>query len=101
MFSLFLLVGYTMKDIRYWWLEGAKSVGMSSDVELPQFKVIGHRQRSKEVPLTTGKIPLFSILRRFHEGMFYIDTRNNRVKMTQYDFYKSTLVERKLFLKIR
>ncbi|GFX47108.1 gamma-aminobutyric acid receptor subunit beta [Trichonephila clavipes] len=27
---------------------------MSSDVELPQFKVIGHRQRSKEVPLTTG-----------------------------------------------
>ncbi|KFM73337.1 Gamma-aminobutyric acid receptor subunit beta, partial [Stegodyphus mimosarum] len=27
---------------------------MSSDVELPQFKVVGHRQRSKEVPLTTG-----------------------------------------------
>ncbi|GIY27353.1 uncharacterized protein CDAR_392071 [Caerostris darwini] len=52
-------VGYTMRDIRYWWLEGPRSVGMSSDVELPQFKVIGHRQRSKEVPLTTGKIPQF------------------------------------------
>lgn len=44
-----------MRDIRYYWSEGDKSVGMSSDVELPQFKVVGHRQRSKEVPLTTGK----------------------------------------------
>ncbi|GIY16949.1 uncharacterized protein CEXT_481341 [Caerostris extrusa] len=51
-------VGYTMRDIRYWWLEGPRSVGMSSDVELPQFKVIGHRQRSKEVPLTTANILL-------------------------------------------
>nr|WMV64427.1 GABA-gated anion channel Rdl subunit variant [Pardosa pseudoannulata] len=46
--------GYPMRDIRYYWLKGENSVGMSSDVELPQFKVVGHRQRSKEVPLTTG-----------------------------------------------
>ncbi|XP_054721261.1 gamma-aminobutyric acid receptor subunit beta-like [Uloborus diversus] len=46
--------GYTMRDIRYYWLEHERSIKMSSDVELPQFKVVGHRQRSKEVPLTTG-----------------------------------------------
>lgn len=44
-----------MRDIRYYWLKGEDSVGMSSDVELPQFKVVGHRQSAKEVPLTTGK----------------------------------------------
>ncbi|XP_071043418.1 gamma-aminobutyric acid receptor subunit beta [Parasteatoda tepidariorum] len=46
--------GYTMADITYFWLQGLKSVGMSGDVELPQFKVLGHRQSSKEVSLTTG-----------------------------------------------
>lgn len=48
------LVGYTMRDIRYKWGDGEKSIGMSTDVELPQFKVLGHRQDQKEEHLSTG-----------------------------------------------
>ena len=47
-------VGYTMRDIRYFWRDGLNSVGMSSEVELPQFRVLGHRQRATEINLTTG-----------------------------------------------
>lgn len=47
-------VGYTMRDIRYRWKDGPSSVGMSSEVELPQFRVLGHRQKAKEINLTTG-----------------------------------------------
>lgn len=47
-------VGYTMSDIRYFWRDGLSSVGMSSEVELPQFRVLGHRQRATEINLTTG-----------------------------------------------
>jgi hypothetical protein len=48
------LVGYTMNDIRYKWDKGIASVGVSSDVSLPQFKVLGHRQQAMEISLTTG-----------------------------------------------
>lgn len=47
-------VGYTMKDIRYKWNSGEKSVGISKEVELPQFRVLGHRQRQTVIELTTG-----------------------------------------------
>lgn len=47
-------VGYTMRDIRYKWNEGPNSVGVSNEVSLPQFKVLGHRQRAMEISLTTG-----------------------------------------------
>lgn len=47
-------VGYTMSDIRYFWRDGLSSVGMSSEVELPQFRVLGHKQKSTEINLTTG-----------------------------------------------
>nr|CAD7572425.1 unnamed protein product [Timema californicum] len=50
-----LSVGYTMRDIRYKWNEGPNSVGVSNEVSLPQFKVLGHRQRAMEISLTTGK----------------------------------------------
>lgn len=43
-----------MRDIRYKWNEGPNSVGVSSEVSLPQFKVLGHRQRAMEISLTTG-----------------------------------------------
>jgi hypothetical protein len=43
-----------MRDIRYFWRDGLSSVGMSSEVELPQFRVLGHRQRATEINLTTG-----------------------------------------------
>ncbi|CAH1389138.1 unnamed protein product [Nezara viridula] len=43
-----------MRDIRYKWNEGPNSVGVSNEVSLPQFKVLGHRQRAMEISLTTG-----------------------------------------------
>lgn len=49
-------VGYTMRDIRYKWNEGPNSVGVSHEVSLPQFKVLGHRQRAMEISLTTGSL---------------------------------------------
>jgi hypothetical protein len=49
-------VGYTMRDIRYKWNEGPNSVGVSNEVSLPQFKVLGHRQRAMEISLTTGTV---------------------------------------------
>lgn len=51
---LVIAVGYTMRDIRYKWNEGPDSVGVSNEVSLPQFKVLGHRQRAMEISLTTG-----------------------------------------------
>lgn len=56
-------VGYTMRDIRYKWNEGPNSVGVSHEVSLPQFKVLGHRQRAMEISLTTGShcIPVISV----------------------------------------
>lgn len=55
--NIFVLVsvGYTMKDIRYRWNKGPTSVGVSNEVSLPQFKVLGHRQRTIEISLSTGK----------------------------------------------
>ncbi|KAJ8924632.1 hypothetical protein NQ315_000782 [Exocentrus adspersus] len=50
---LVIAVGYTMRDIRYKWNEGPNSVGVSNEVSLPQFKVLGHRQRAMEISLTT------------------------------------------------
>ena len=47
-------VGYTMADIRYKWNDGLNSVQVSGDVSLPQFKVLGHRQKTIEASLSTG-----------------------------------------------
>jgi len=46
--------GYNMADIRYKWNDGLNSVQISSDVSLPAFKVLGHRQKTIEVSLSTG-----------------------------------------------
>ena len=46
--------GYTMSDLKYRWQYGNDSVQMSPDVQLPQFIVLGHRQRFIEVSLTSG-----------------------------------------------
>ena len=48
-------VGYTMADIRYKWNDGLNSVQVSGDVSLPQFKVLGHRQKTIEASLSTGE----------------------------------------------
>ena len=47
--------GYSVKDISYVWKDGpVKSVGIRPDVQLPQFKVRGHRLKTKMEELTTG-----------------------------------------------
>ena len=46
--------GYTMADLKYAWNDGETSVKMSPDVQLPQFLVLGHRQRLVEVSLSSG-----------------------------------------------
>jgi len=43
-----------MSDIWYKWDKGIDSVGVSPDVSLPQFKVLGHRQQALEISLSTG-----------------------------------------------
>lgn len=67
-------VGYTMRDIRYKWNEGPNSVGVSSEVSLPQFKVLGHRQKAMEISLTTGTVfpkPALSQVRDILMGLFH------------------------------
>ena len=48
-----------MADIRYKWNDGLNSVQVSGDVSLPQFKVLGHRQKTIEASLSTGESELF------------------------------------------
>ena len=40
-----------MSDLKYAWNSGHNSVQMSPDVSLPQFNILGHRQRLIEVTL--------------------------------------------------
>ena len=44
-----------MSDIHYKWNDGLNSVQLSSDVSLPEFRVIGHRQKTIEAALSTGE----------------------------------------------
>jgi len=46
--------GYTMSDIRFRWEDGERSFQMSPDVSLPQFNVLGYRQRIVEASLSSG-----------------------------------------------
>ncbi|XP_065337171.1 gamma-aminobutyric acid receptor subunit beta isoform X4 [Cloeon dipterum] len=63
--------GYTMKDIRYYWSDGKRSVGVSSMVELPQFRVLGHRQRQSEINLSTGNYSRLACEIQFVRSMGY------------------------------
>lgn len=54
-FCYVFIVGYTMADIHYKWENGLNSVGVSYEVSLPQFKVLGYRLRAFEIALTSGK----------------------------------------------
>ncbi|XP_075985508.1 gamma-aminobutyric acid receptor subunit beta-like isoform X13 [Anticarsia gemmatalis] len=63
--------GYTMTDILYVWKDGASSVGMSSEVQLPQFRVLGHRQRATVVALTTGNYSRLACEIQFVRSMGY------------------------------
>ncbi|KAJ9595330.1 hypothetical protein L9F63_027285, partial [Diploptera punctata] len=63
--------GYTMRDIRYKWHDGIKSVGISSEVQLPQFRVLGHRQRATEINLSTGNYSRLACEIQFVRSMGY------------------------------
>lgn len=63
--------GYTMRDIRYKWNEGPNSVGVSQEVSLPQFKVLGHRQTAMEISLTTGNYSRLACEIQFVRSMGY------------------------------
>ncbi|RWS30222.1 mutant GABA gated chloride channel-like protein [Leptotrombidium deliense] len=55
LWSFNALDGYSMADIRYKWHKGKASVGIMQGLVLPQFRIVGHRIREKEVVLSTGK----------------------------------------------
>ncbi|XP_021961461.1 gamma-aminobutyric acid receptor subunit beta isoform X2 [Folsomia candida] len=65
--------GYTMSDLRYRWAKGLESVGISSDVSLPQFKVNGHRQQAVEISLSSGNYSRLACEILFERALgFYI-----------------------------
>jgi glycine receptor alpha-3 len=63
--------GYTMSDIRYKWNDGLNSVQVSGDVSLPQFKVLGHRQKTIEASLSTGNYSRLACEFQFVRSMGY------------------------------
>ena len=46
--------GYSMADIVYNWAKGPSSIAIQKGLELPQFKVVGHRLSTKLEHLSTG-----------------------------------------------
>lgn len=74
--------GYSMRDIRYKWNEGPNSVGVSEDVSLPQFKVLGYRQRAMEISLTTGRFT--SLLSDFR---IYFSQKKYKIKQGSNPFF--------------
>lgn len=60
-----------MSDIRYSWRDGAKSVGISEEVQLPQFKIQGHVQKASEISLSTGNYSRLICEIRFVRSMGY------------------------------
>lgn len=74
-----------MRDIRYKWNEGPNSVGVSEDVSLPQFKVLGHRQRAMEISLTTGR----SRVCRYRTSAFLFSKKNSIFLLYLFSFCHS------------
>lgn len=44
-----------MAEIIYNWQGGSAAVAVADDVQLPQFDVVGYRQTSRVISLTTGQ----------------------------------------------
>ncbi|CAB3244795.1 unnamed protein product [Arctia plantaginis] len=72
-----------MTDILYVWKDGASSVGMSSEVQLPQFRVLGHRQRATVVALTTVGYTMRDIRYKWNEGPNSVGV-SNEVSLPQF-----------------
>ncbi|XP_025158357.1 gamma-aminobutyric acid receptor subunit beta isoform X12 [Harpegnathos saltator] len=75
--------GYTMRDIRYKWNAGLQSVGMSNEVELPQFRVLGHRQRQTTIHLSTVGYTMRDIRYKWNEGPNSVGV-SNEVSLPQF-----------------
>ena len=60
--------GLTMSDIRYKWNDGLDSVQISSDVSLPQWKILGHRQKTMEASTSTGTLYVILTLKVHNIG---------------------------------
>ncbi|XP_063986712.1 gamma-aminobutyric acid receptor subunit beta isoform X3 [Diachasmimorpha longicaudata] len=75
--------GYTMRDIRYKWHDGSKSVSIASEVELPQFRVLGHRQRERTIGLTTVGYTMRDIRYKWNEGPNSVGV-SNEVSLPQF-----------------
>ncbi|KAG5306233.1 GBRB protein, partial [Acromyrmex insinuator] len=76
-------VGYTMRDIRYKWNSGLQSVGISNEVELPQFRVLGHRQRQTTIHLSTVGYTMRDIRYKWNEGPNSVGV-SNEVSLPQF-----------------
>ena len=63
--------GFTMSDLRFKWEDGPRSVRMSPDVSLPQFDVLGHRQRLVEVSLSSGNYSRLCVDVQFDRAIGY------------------------------
>ncbi|PSN34524.1 Gamma-aminobutyric acid receptor subunit beta [Blattella germanica] len=72
-----------MRDIRYKWHDGIKSVGISSEVQLPQFRVLGHRQRATEINLSTVGYTMRDIRYKWNEGPNSVGV-SNEVSLPQF-----------------
>ncbi|KAK9710757.1 Neurotransmitter-gated ion-channel transmembrane region [Popillia japonica] len=72
-----------MRDIRYKWNSGSKSVGISNEVELPQFRVLGHRQRATVINLTTVGYTMRDIRYKWNEGPNSVGV-SNEVSLPQF-----------------
>jgi len=63
--------GFTMSDLRYKWEDVPRSVQMSPDVSLPQFNVLGHRQRLVEVSVSSGNYSRLCVDVQFDRAIGY------------------------------
>ena len=66
LFSLLLLpvVAFTMNDVIHQWNDGLNSVQISNAVSLPEWKVLGHREKNIQASLSTGNLYLAIILKQ-------------------------------------
>ena len=76
--------GYTMSDLKYAWNDGETSVKMSPDLQLPQFLVLGHRQRLVEVSLSSGNYSRLLADVIFTRSMGYYMIQVRSISIFQY-----------------
>ena len=88
--------GYTMSDLKYAWNDGETSVKMSPDLQLPQFLVLGHRQRLVEVSLSSGNYSrlLADVIFTRSMGYYMIQVRSISIFQYMKMNYRTTFYSR-------